>query len=55
MRSPTVAPLFAADGEEAGFAVKIAVKKNEIAALLPRLKTLGATDIIEMALRKVMP
>jgi ATP phosphoribosyltransferase len=51
MRSPTVAPLY----REAGFAVKIAVQKNEAAALIPRLKTLGATDIVEYGLRKVVP
>jgi ATP phosphoribosyltransferase len=40
---------------DAGFAVKIAVKKDEVPELFPRLKKLGATDIVEYALRKVMP
>jgi ATP phosphoribosyltransferase len=51
MRSPTVAPLY---GDE-GYAVKIAVKKNEVPDLIPRLKKLGAGDIVEYDLRKVVP
>lgn len=51
MRSPTVAPLY---GDE-GYAVKIAVKKGEVPVLIPKLKKLGATDIVEYDLRKVVP
>jgi ATP phosphoribosyltransferase len=51
MRSPTVAPLH---GNE-GFAVKIAVAKDEVPVLIPRLKKLGAMDIVEYELRKVVP
>jgi ATP phosphoribosyltransferase len=51
MRSPTVAPLY---GDE-GYAVKIAVKKSEVPDLIPRLKKLGAGDIVEYDLRKVIP
>jgi ATP phosphoribosyltransferase len=51
MRSPTVAPLH---GNE-GFAVKIAVAKDEVPALIPHLKKLGAADIVEYELRKVVP
>ena len=50
MKSPTVSPLFGDDG----YAVKIAVKKSEIPTLLPKLQALGATDILEYALRKVV-
>ncbi|MCQ2578634.1 MAG: ATP phosphoribosyltransferase [Treponema sp.] len=50
MKSPTVSPLYGDDG----FAVKIAVKKGEVPLLLPKLKSLGATDILEYELRKVM-
>ena len=50
MRSPTVAPLF---GEQ-GYAIKIAVKKTEVTKLIPRLKRLGASDILEYELRKVL-
>ena len=51
MKSPTVSPLFGDDG----YAVKIAVKKSEVPTLLPKLQQLGATDILEYELRKVMP
>ncbi len=50
MRSPTVSPLF---GEE-GYAVKIAVSRLEVPRLVPQLKRLGATDILEYDLRKVV-
>jgi ATP phosphoribosyltransferase len=50
MRSPTVAPLY---GEE-GYAVKIAVRRGEVPELIPCLKKLGATDIVEYDLRKVV-
>ena len=51
MRSPTVAPLYGDDG----YVVKIAVKKGEVPDLIPVLKKLGATDIVEYDLRKVVP
>jgi len=50
MRSPTVAPLYG----DAGFAVKIAVKKHEVPDIIPKLKKLGASDIVEYDLRKVV-
>jgi ATP phosphoribosyltransferase len=50
MRSPTVSPLYGGDG----YAVKIAVKKGDIPDLIPRLKKLGAADIVEYDLRKVV-
>jgi len=50
MKSPTVSPLYGDDG----YAIKIAVKKGEVPTLLPKLRELGATDILEYALRKVM-
>ena len=37
-----------------GYAIKIAVKKSEVPNLLPKLKSLGATDILEYELRKVL-
>jgi len=51
MRSPTISPLFG----DSGFAVKIAVKKNEVPGIIPQLKKLGALDIVEYDLRKVVP
>lgn len=50
MRSPTVVPLYG----ENGYAVKIAVKRTETAKLIPQLKKLGATDILEYEPRKVV-
>ena len=51
MRSPTVSTLYS----DAGYAVKIAVKKSEVPDLIPKLKKLGALDIVEYDLRKVVP
>ncbi|MDD5090347.1 MAG: ATP phosphoribosyltransferase [Candidatus Wallbacteria bacterium] len=50
MRSPTVAPLY----QDEGFAVKVAVKRGEASALILRLKELGAMDILEYEIRKVV-
>jgi ATP phosphoribosyltransferase len=50
MRSPTVAALYG----DAGYAVKIAVKKHEVPDIIPKLKKLGALDIVEYDLRKVV-
>jgi ATP phosphoribosyltransferase len=49
MRSPTVSPL-----NGGGCAVKIAVRKRDVPELIPKLKKLGATDIVEYDLRKVV-
>jgi len=50
MRAPTIAPLY----EGQGYAIKVAVKGGEVAKLIPQLKKLGATDILEYELRKVI-
>lgn len=50
MKSPTVSPLYGGNG----YAIKIAVKKSDVPTLLPKLQNLGATDIVEYELRKVM-
>lgn len=52
MRAPTISPL-GISGDQ-GYAVRLAVKKSAIAALLPQLKTLGATDIIVSALQQIV-
>jgi ATP phosphoribosyltransferase len=51
MKSPTVSPL----AGEAGYAVKIAVDRDKAAALIPVLKRLGVTDILETRLSKIIP
>lgn len=50
MRAPTVAPLYNGDG----YAVKVAVKRSESARLIPQLKAMGAVDILEYEIRKVV-
>ena len=50
LRSPTVSKLF---GEDA-YAVETVVPKVEINTLIPALKDHGATDIIELALAKIV-
>jgi ATP phosphoribosyltransferase len=50
MRSPTVSSLY----QGGGYAVKVAVLKEETSKLIPRLKKLGATDILEYEFRKVV-
>jgi ATP phosphoribosyltransferase len=50
MKSPTVSKLF---GDDA-YAVETVVPKNVINILIPELKDLGATDIIELPLSKIV-
>lgn len=50
MKNPTVARL--ADGSHA---LKAAVPQTAVARLIPQLKALGATDILEYPIRKVIP
>lgn len=50
MKSPTVAPLYGSEH----CAVKVAVRRSDVARLVPELKRLGASDILETALRKVI-
>jgi len=50
MRYPTVSPLY----QDKGFAVKAAVKKNQIRELIPKLISAGASDILETAIRKAI-
>jgi ATP phosphoribosyltransferase len=50
MRSPTVSKLFSDDG----YAVEAVVPKETINILIPALKDQGATDILELALSKIV-
>jgi len=50
LRSPTVSELFGGGG----FAVEAVVPKSQINVLIPALKDRGATDIIELALSKIV-
>ena len=51
MKSPTVSKLYGEDG----FAVEAVVPKHTINTLIPALKDHGATDIIELAIAKIVP
>ena len=50
MRSPTVGKLFNSEA----YAVRAAVLKNPVKDLIPKLKQAGATDILELPIRKVV-
>lgn len=50
MRAPTVAPLH----RDSGYSVKSAVRKGDVRRLIPLLKKLGASDILEYEFRKVI-
>jgi ATP phosphoribosyltransferase len=50
MRSPTVAPLH--DGQ--GFSVKAAVPTKDIPRIIPELVRLGATDILESRMERIL-
>ena len=51
MKSPTVSQLF---GDVGGYAVETVVPKSEINTLIPALKDLGASDIIELPISKIV-
>jgi len=50
MKAPTVNELYAGQG----YAVETVVPKSEINVLIPALRDRGATDIIELALSKIV-
>lgn len=51
MKTPTVQPLHGGGG----FAVKAAVRRDEVNRLIPRLHEAGASDILQYAIEKVVP
>jgi ATP phosphoribosyltransferase len=50
MKSPTIQRLHG----EAGYAVRVAVLREQVAALLPAIRRAGATDILQTAIQKVV-
>jgi ATP phosphoribosyltransferase len=50
MRSPTVSALH----NEDGFAIKVAVPVKDVPGLIPKLVALGARDILEYRLEKIV-
>ena len=51
MKAPTVSPL----AEAGSFAVETVVEKSTVNTLIPVLKSLGATDILELPISKIVP
>ncbi|MEM3736792.1 MAG: ATP phosphoribosyltransferase [Candidatus Bathyarchaeia archaeon] len=52
MKSPTISRL--AGGGDAGYAVEVAVSDEQVLHLIPTLKRKGATDILEIDIKKVV-
>ena len=50
MRKPTVSPL-----SDSGFAIKIAVRRNALAALIPLIRQAGGTDILVTQPQLIVP
>jgi ATP phosphoribosyltransferase-like protein len=50
MRAPTIAKLQMVDG----YSIRIAIDKNDAFWLLPKLKHLGATDVILTGARQIL-
>jgi ATP phosphoribosyltransferase len=50
MRAPTISELY--NGQ--GYAIKVAVPTNEVSKLIPKLMALGAKDILEYKLEKIV-
>ncbi len=51
MKSPTISELY---GEQ-GYAIKVAVNKEEVPKIIPKIIKAGATDILEFQLNRVVP
>ncbi|HYN36022.1 MAG TPA: ATP phosphoribosyltransferase, partial [Actinomycetota bacterium] len=51
MRAPTVSQL----AETGFYAVETVVEKSKINILIPQLKALGASDIVELPITKIVP
>jgi len=51
MREPTIAPL---SGRH-GYAVKVAIRREELPGLIPRVKALGGTDIVVSEPSQIVP
>ncbi len=51
MKSPTISQLYGSNG---GYAVEVAVREDQIVQLIPVLKRKGATDIIELDIKKAI-
>jgi len=52
MKSPTISRL--AGGQDAGYAVEVAVDEKQAVQLIPQLRKRGASDILELDIKKVI-
>jgi len=52
MKSPTISKLYGEGG--AGYALEVAVHGKDVIKLIPQLKKAGATDILELDIKKVV-
>jgi len=52
MKSPTISRLY--ENGEQGYAIEVAVKEEQVVQLIPLLKKKGATDILEMDIKKAV-
>lgn len=54
MKSPTITQLYRLNGEEEWFSVETAVEKPTLNVIIPRVKEIGARDIIELDILKII-
>jgi len=54
MKKPTIAQLYDSTTENRYYAVETVVSKHEVNILIPKLKSLGAEDIIEIDITKIV-
>lgn len=52
MKSPTISKLYG--NSEGGYALEVAVNEKDVIKLIPKLKKEGATDILELDIKKVV-
>jgi ATP phosphoribosyltransferase len=54
MKRPTVSQLWSSDAQERWWALEVVIEEHQVKALVPKLKEVGACDIIEYPLNKVI-
>jgi ATP phosphoribosyltransferase len=54
LRAPSVSRLFIPDAREKWFALEVVVSKKELNIIIPKIKDLGASDILEIDVSKVV-
>lgn len=54
MKRPTISQLYDSDNNQRSYAVETVVSKREVNILIPKLKSMGAEDIIEIDITKIV-